>query len=354
LTSIKRIVLRQAALQTCLPLCLAWWTCAAAATVDDGVVTARFANGINARVYTAGYLASLTVAHGTRGALSIGEGEQIEVITDVNDPLITNKGDGSFHSLSTSLVLDCLDRIEYPGMNVDVDVFVLPYPRVNVLSSSAVGRRVFLSPNMREVSPEGAAYTIAHEMGHVFQYCHVPVSTNPRWEEYSRIRGILGDPRFSDSSPHAYRPREIFAEDFRVLFGGPLAFFGGRVENPELESPVTVAGLEEFCIGLTRRVPGPSAIASVTSYPNPFNPQTELRVALGSDYQATNAVVTVRIYDVRGALVRELYAGQPVGPDMRVPWDGRDGEGRQVASSTYFGVVEAGNARVTTKLLMIK
>jgi hypothetical protein len=64
--------------------------------------------------------------------------------------------------------------------------------------------------------------------------------------------------------------------------------------------------------------------------------------------------VIVRIYDVRGSLVRELYAGQPAGPDLRVPWDGRDGEGRQVASSTYFGVVEAGNARMTTKLLMIK
>lgn len=334
--------------------CLGVWPSPAASTVEDAVVTARFPNGITARVYPADYLAARTVASATRGTLSIAGGEEIQVITDVNDPLIVNKGDGRFHPLGTALVLDCLDRIEYPGLNVEVDVFILPYPRVEIISSSAVGRRVFLSPQVLEISQEGASYIVAHEMGHVFQFCHMPFGTDSRWEEYARLRGILGDTRFSESAPHAYRPREIFAEDFRVLFGGPLAFFGGRVENPELPSPVTVLGLEEFCLDLTRSVPGPSVIASVTSYPNPFNPQTELRVALGSDFQSVSGAVTVRIYDVRGALVRELYAGQSAGPDLRVVWDGRDGEGRQAASSTYFAVVEAGAARMTAKLLMIK
>jgi hypothetical protein len=328
----------------------------APATVPDGaVVSARFANGISARVFPAEVLAGLTVSDGaTRGKLSIGPGEVIEVVTDVADPLIINKGDGRFHPLSTELVLDCLDRIEYPGMGVDVDVYVLPYPRVEVLSSSASGRRIFVSPHVLEISVEGASYIVAHEMGHVFQYRHLPAGAYDRWNEYLSIRGILGDARFSDSAAHAYRLREIFAEDFRVLFGGPLAFSGGRVENPDLPSPTTVAGLEEFYLGLTQSAPGASIIASVGSYPNPFNPQTELRVALGSDFLATDGAVTVRIYDVRGALVRELFAGRSAGPDLRVVWDGRDGEGRQVASSTYFGVVEAGSARVTTKLIMIK
>jgi hypothetical protein len=239
-------------------------------------------------------------------------------------------------------------------MNVEVEVFILPYPRVEVVASSASGRRVFLSPGVLEMSRQGAAYIVAHEMGHVFQYCHLSTDSKNGWGEYCSIRGIAGDPRFSDSAPHAYCLREVFAEDFRVLFGGPDAFFDGRVENPELSSPVTVAGLNDFFLGLTDRQVAASSIVSVGSFPNPFNPQTELRVALSSDFLATSGVVTVRVYDVRGALVRELFAGRPDGADLRVPWDGRDQEGRQVASSTYFGVVEAGSARMTTKLLMIK
>ena len=95
-------------------------------------------------------------------------------------------------------------------------------------------------------------------------------------------------------------------------------------------------------------------IVSFSNYPNPFNPQTELRASLSDEFFSTGERVTVRIYDVTGALVRELFGERPDGPEIRVMWDGRDRNGRQVASSTYFGVVDAGNARMTTKLLMIK
>jgi hypothetical protein len=325
---------------------------AGAHAMDDGVVTARFANGISARVYTADYLAARTVVQSERGVIPI-DGGNLLVITDVGDPLISNKGDGEFHPMSTELVLECLEAIDHPDTRIDIEVFILPYPRVEVLSSSASGSRMFLSPQMLDVSREAVAYIVTHEAGHVFQYAHLPIGDS-RWEEFSRLRGILGDERFSDSAPHAYRPREIFAEDFRVLFGGPAAFYGGRIENPELPSPVAVAGLDDFYVGLTGGAAGAPVIASLGSYPNPFNPQTELRVGLGPDFPFTSGSMTVRVYDVRGALVRELFAGRPEGPNLRIVWDGRDGEGRRVASSTYFGVVEAGDARMTTKLLMIK
>ncbi len=355
MTSIKLNTLRRAAVALVSAVVLAVWTCTVwSSTPDDAVVMTRFGNGISARVYPAEYLAGRTVVQSTRGVLRIGNGEELQVVTDINDPLISNKGDGRFHPFGTELVLECLDRIEYAPMNLEVDVFILPYPRVEVIASSASGRRVYLSPHVLEVSKQGAAYIISHEMGHVFQYSHLPAAANGAWDEYRRIRGIAGDSRFSDSAPHAYRPSEVFAEDFRVLFGDPDAFFGGRVENPVLASPVTIAGLDDFFLGLASGAAGASAIVSLGSFPNPFNPQTELRVALSSDFLATTDVVTVRVFDVRGALVRELFAGRPAGPDLRVLWDGRDREGRQVASSTYFGVVEAGSARMTTKLLMIK
>ncbi len=175
------------------------------------------------------------------------------------------------------------------------------------------------------------------------------------WDEYRRIRGIEDEITFSNTARHAYRPREIFAEDFRVLFGGAAAFFGGRVENPELPSPVTVAGLEEFFLGLAADDGGSAGHRELRQLPE------SVQSADGSSGAARRRFsrprerrVTVRVYDVTGALVRDLFAGGPEGSDLRVTWDGRDEKGRQVASSTYFGVVEAGGARMTTKLLMIK
>jgi hypothetical protein len=319
-----------------------------------GVVGLDLANGIRARIYSAEYLAERTVAENGRGTLTLDDGLCFTLVTDINDPLISNKGDGRFHPFDTDIVIKCLDDIAYPQLDVDVEVFILPYPRVDMMSSSASGRRIFLSPQVLEVTREGAAYIVAHEFGHVFQSRYLPDSFESGWIAYRRVRGIEDQVKFSDTARHAFRPREIFAEDFRVLFGGTAAFFGGRVENPELASPVAVTGLEEFFIGLSTTPAGIPAIVSFDNYPNPFNPRTALRVRLSDDVIARGEKVTVRVYDVTGALVRDLFAGVPAGPDLEISWDGKDGKGRQTASSTYFGVVEAGGAKMTTKLLMIK
>jgi len=326
--------------------------CAAPVSAStEGVLRAQLANGIAARIYTADYLAARTIIDSGRGVIPV-DGGSLRVITSVEDPLIINKGDGSFHPIPTDLVFECLEAIDYPRLGLSIELYILPYPRAEALSSSAVGSRIFLSPQMLDITEQGAAYMIAHEIGHVFQYQNLPVG-GIDWQEYEMLRGILDDERFSDNAAHAYRPREVFAEDFRVLFGGPDAFYGGRIENPELSSPAGVSGLREFCLALTEReAPAPS-VASIESYPNPFNPQTELRIGFRPDFSFGTGGVSVRIYDVRGALVRNLYDGRP-GADLRIVWDGRDQEGREVASSTYFGVVETGGAMTTTKLLLIK
>jgi hypothetical protein len=326
----------------------------ALAATPDGIIEIRLGNGVDAKIYTAEYLKDNTIVQGARGILFLDDTQFFTVITDINDPAIQNKGDGRFHPFDEDLLISCLDQIEYPDIDLEVEVYVLPYPRLNALSSSASGHRIFLSPQVLEISKEGAAFIVAHELGHVFQQRYLPDPSYRRWTEYRRIRGIEDANKFSNSSAHAYRPNEIFAEDFRVLFGGPWAQFGGRVENPELASPTFVAGLEPFFLGLTTEIPAQPFIVSVGGVPNPFNPQTELRVHLSDDFVASGLPMTVRVYDVTGALVRELYDDRPGGIEMRVSWDGRDNRGRQVASATYFGVVQAGESRLTTKLLMLK
>ena len=326
-------------------------TAASASSVHD----LRFANGVEARVYTADYLKAATeTVNDTRGLIALDDGSYLTVVTSVEDPLIANKGDGSFHPFRLEHVVEFINDITYKRTNVDVEIYILPYPRSNVLVSSASGNKIFLSPQVLEVSRASAAYIVAHEFGHVFQNRYLPDRARRLWSEYRQLRGIEDTGRYSPNAAHANRPDEIFAEDFRVLFGGPTAYYGGHIENTHLTRPEHVPGLRAFFEKLNAADYDVPFIVGVGNHPNPFNPVTELRVELAADFVATGEAVKVTVYDVRGARVRELFNGAPSSQQLRVTWDGRDHHGREVASQTYFAVVEAGNSRMTRKMLMIK
>lgn len=322
---------------------------------SDGVKH-RLPNGLNVTVYSSELLASHLTVRAEGPIIPLPDGRYVGVITDVNDPDIYNKGDGTFHPFPQDEVVEILKSISHENMNIDVVVYILPYPRRNVLVSSTSGNTIFLSPHVLEIHPAVSAYIVTHEIGHVFHNAYMPDGSN-LWDRYRHIREITDIWKYSETGPHAYRPVEIFAEDFRVLFGNEEASFGGRVENPELPSPFVVAGLREFIdgVGGTPVAMGPKVVA--TSYPNPFNPDTEIRIVVPDEIVRARERVTVRIYDVRGALVREVYSDVPNGENLYVQWDGRDNKGNSVASANYFALIEAGQggqARATLKLVLLK
>ncbi len=81
-------------------------------------------------------------------------------------------------------------------------------------------------------------------------------------------------------------------------------------------------------------VPAPVATSGLRldpAYPNPFNPETSLVIGLD-----TADEVILRIYDARGALVRELHAGGLEAGQHAFRWDGRDGAGLAVPSGVYL------------------
>jgi len=322
--------------------------------VEDGPLHVECANGIRATVFTPEYLMSKTVFDGTRGTIDIGGNVTLHVVTDIEDPIIANKGDGAFHPFPIDNVLEQMHEIHYSHMQVDIEVFVLPFPRSNVLVSSTSGNRVFLSPHVYQPSDASVAYIVAHEFGHVFQNRYLPYDDQTRWQGYRSLRGIENETIYHAGATHANRPVEIFAEDFRVLYGSELAHFDGRIENTSIQPPSMVPGLYSFFAQLPLGDVVARSIVSVNSYPNPFNPTTELHVSLSGEFYDTGDAVSVRIYDVRGAMVRELLDSRPASSDFRLLWDGRDDAGNQVASSTYFGVIQAGEEVVSRKLSMIK
>lgn len=324
-----------------------------AATAHAGVEQVALANGVSATIYPADYLLDRVEWTATDAAIRLDDDRLIPVIVDIADPSIVNKGDGTFHPFSIEDVVATLRALDHPATRMSVRIYLLPYPRRNLLASSTSGLELFLSPHVLDIDPRIAAYIVAHEMGHAFHNRFMPDGSG-EWEEYRRIRGITDVSKFNELSGHAYRPKEILAEDFRVLFGGAAAYFDGYIENPELASPESVGGLKNFFVRVASEpvaMRTPRIVA--TSYPNPFNPDTEVRVSFPGDFIGKNERVSVRVYSVTGALVRDLYEGGATG-DFAVRWDGTDNRGNRVASAMYYATVVAGGSKETVKLVLLK
>jgi hypothetical protein len=312
-------------------------------------VELRYPNGIVATLHGADELSSRLKSYQGSPSIELADGRVIPVVTDINDPSISNHGDGEFHPFTRALVDNALASVSHPNMPLAVRIYLLPYPRRGALVSSTTGNEIFLSPHVREIEPAVAAFIIAHELGHVFHNRFMPLGSS-RWREYRELRGITDETQFNDGAAHAYRPREIFAEDFRVLFGGPDAYFGGHVENTHIAEPGVVPGLAAFYLRMAIERAAEPRIAA-TSSPNPFNPETEIRIVVPPDDGGVR--VSVRVYSVTGALVRDLYDGSPSG-DVAVRWDGRDNRGNRVVSAAYFAQIRMGNESETLKLVLLK
>ena len=98
----------------------------------------------------------------------------------------------------------------------------------------------------------------------------------------------------------------------------------------------------------------PETTALLPNYPNPFNPETWIPYHL-----ATDADVSLTIYDTRGIAVRALTLGhQSAGiyesRARAAYWDGRNESGESVASGVYFYTLTAGDFTATRKLLIVK
>jgi len=310
-------------------------------------------SGLSATILPSDYLGERITTTSVGSAIQLDDGRLVPVTTDINDPSIYNKGDGVFHPFTDEQVETALEAIHHPWMRLSVRVYLLPYPRRNLLVSSTSGNEIFLSPHVLEIDPAVGEYIVAHELGHAFHNRFMP-DGSAGWTEYRELRRISDATRFSEASAHAYRPKEIFAEDFRVLFGGVRAAFDGQLENPELISPNAVGGLEAFYERVARptRDFGKRAVIA-TSYPNPFNPETEIRIAMPVELVDRGAPVSIRVYAVTGALVRDLHSGSASG-DFVVRWDGRDESGNRVASNTYYAAIQVGDERETLKLVLLK
>lgn len=103
---------------------------------------------------------------------------------------------------------------------------------------------------------------------------------------------------------------------------------------------------------------GPAAGGSRGSLPqvvlssNPSANGVAFTISPSSPETATLEQVSVRIYSVRGELIRTLAASRVLSGPMFLNWDGLTGSGREAEAGVYFIVVSSGGERTSRKIVL--
>ena len=101
-------------------------------------------------------------------------------------------------------------------------------------------------------------------------------------------------------------------------FNRMLVFFDILTAVDEKESPILP---ENYC--------------SLTAYPNPFNAQVNLRLSARIDADSK-----IEIFDITGRKIRSFKVSRGID---QITWDGRNDQGKQVASGVYFAKANSDN-----------
>jgi len=272
--------------------------------------------------------------------LTLPGGARYELVTTTSDPAILNPGDGAFHPFDESVVREALAGVRYPVAGLRAEVFLLPYPRREGLESAAGPGLVLLSPGVRPLSRERQHAEFVHELGHVVHHALLADSDAQGWGSYRTLRAIQDPDRYSQTAAHAYRPHEIFAEDFRALFGDALANYSGTIENAALAPPASVSGLRDFMLALAGVTPAQALQAA----PNPARGAVEFSAALGH-------AAPLDLFDAQGRRVATLEPTAGSG-STRWSWNGRGAGGRPAHGVLYARV--RGSATPATRVTLLR
>ena len=235
------------------------------------------------------------------------------------------------------------------------------------LGSSSSGHGIFLSPGVREYGPDEIHFVASHETGHLVQAAWMPDGDQALWARYRQMRGITDTQVYCATASHQDRPHEVFAEDFRFLFGDSRSRYTGVIENPALERPDTRPAIRQFFLALRAdRAQTRARLTALANQPNPFVSSTMLTftigMASGSDAAAAAALaeggagvpVALEVYSADGRLVRKLLEGQQIAGEFQVQFDGRDAGGSRLRAGVYFARLRAGNSITTRKLVLAR
>jgi subtilisin family serine protease len=146
-----------------------------------------------------------------------------------------------------------------------------------------------------------------------------------------------------------YHASVYFAFNFNYITSATTrAAVLGRVLN-WLAAATTVVGADAAKGQETPEIPDQITLSQ--NYPNPFNPVTTIQFGVPASFKGR---AELRVYNVKGELVKALFEG-PVTPGIHTyRWDGTNDNGRQVTSGIYFCRFVCGSERMTKKMVLLR
>ncbi|MFQ5651655.1 MAG: tandem-95 repeat protein, partial [bacterium] len=117
------------------------------------------------------------------------------------------------------------------------------------------------------------------------------------------------------------------------------SLFVSKERLPITNASISAAG--------TARIP--TEFALLQNYPNPFNPSTQITFHLPQ-----RAKVEIKIYNLKGELVRTLVNEEREPGRHKIIWNGRNGAGVPVASGLYLYRIKAGKWKDTMRMMLVK
>lgn len=130
---------------------------------------------------------------------------------------------------------------------------------------------------------------------------------------------------------------------YRVEVGhsGPLA-------GSQAYSLVQTGGRPAITTGVGASTPR-LAPRLLSAAPNPFNPRTEIELAVPRAGHAS-----VAVFDLRGRRVAQLHAGALPAGEHRLTWDGRHDDGRAAAAGVYLVRLQTADGGDRLRIALVK
>ncbi len=201
------------------------------------------------------------------------------------------------------------------------------------------------APASATVGIQDGTGTVGLEVAYNTAYLHddlaIRIAALPEWATVSPTSGVLAAGSGADVS--------VFLDSAGLDLGvhtGMILVMSNDLANPEVQVPMNMR-VDIATAVLEGQIP--RVLAMNQNVPNPFNPMTTIHFAL-----PVNGQVDLRVYDVRGALVRTLESGELVAGHHQYVWNGTADSDRPVPSGVYFYRLKAAGEVITRRMTLVK
>jgi len=113
---------------------------------------------------------------------------------------------------------------------------------------------------------------------------------------------------------------------------------------------ICISGGEAVSHSPNNTIPDPNDIAElIGNFPNPFNPETSISFNLKKDSK-----VSLKIFNIKGQLIRTLINEQLSASPYSVVWNGKNDNGNHVSTGVYLYRLQADTKLSVKKCILLK